>query len=216
MKVIALDEENKAKRQEIDSKKQNIKELDESLKKMSRELSNLLQTFQSLFEFTENTDDAFFETTLGLFKKHLQDTKAYMLEMISKRDHLEEYVHVLMKRQRMIDSALKDMMFLRERTIEAKKITTRTRSEITLKLEHITRLTSSINESVEALKNFRLQELRCRQKIHELQMEQENKRKMQRIRNIELNRKKNENEAKVRRKVPLFFAHHLYIQSEQM
>ena len=175
MKVIALDEENKAKRQEIDSKKQNIKELDESLKKMSRELSNLLQTFQSLFEFTENTDDAFFETTLRLFKKHLQDTKAYMLEMISKRDHLEEYVHVLMKHQRMIDSALKDMMFLRERTIEAKKITTRTRSEITLKLEHITRLTSSINESVEALKNFRLQEMRCRQKIHELQMEQENK-----------------------------------------
>ena len=197
MKVISLDEENKAKKQEINSKKQKIKALDESLTKMSRECSNLFKTFNSLFDFAENAENAFFETTLGLFEKHLQDTKAYMFEMISKRDRLEEHVQILSERQRMIESALKDTMFIRERTREAREITTRTRNEITLKLEHMTRLMSSIQDSIQVLQNSQAQEVMCRQTIRELQMEQENKREMQRIRYIELKRRKEESEAKI-------------------
>ena len=197
MKVISLDEENKAKKQEINSKKQKIKALDESLTKMSRECTNLFKTFHSLFDFAENAENAFFETTLGLFEKHLQDTKAYMFEMISKRDRLEEYVQALSERQRMIESALKDTMFIRERTREAREITTGTRNEITLKLEHMTRLMHSIQDSVQVLQNLEAQEVMCRQTIRELQMEQENKREMQRIRYIELKRRKEESEAKI-------------------
>ena len=197
MKVISLDEENKAKKQEINSKKQKIKALDESLTKMSRECSNLFKTFNSLFDFAENAENAFFETTLGLFEKHLQDTKAYMFEMISKRDRLEEYVQALSERQRMIESALKDTMFIRERTREAREITTGTRNEITLKLEHMTRLMHSIQDSVQVLQNLEAQEVMCRQTIRELQMEQENKREMQRIRYIEMKRRKDETEAKI-------------------
>ena len=197
MKVISLDEENKAKKQEINSKKQKINALDESLTKMSRECTNLFKTFHSLFDFAENAENAFFETTLGLFEKHLQDTKAYMYEMVSKRDRLEEHVQILSERQRMIESALKDTMFIRERTREKpERSRQRTRNEITLKLEHMTRLMSSIQDSIQVLQNSQAQEVMCRQTIRELQMEQENKREMQRIRYIEMKRRKEEAEAK--------------------
>jgi hypothetical protein len=120
-----------------------------------------------------------------------------MFEMVSKRDRLEEHVQILSERQRMIESALKDTMFIRERTREAREITTRTRNEITLKLEHMTRLMSSIQDSIQVLQNSQAQEVMCRKTIRELQMEQENKREMQRIRYIELKRRKEESEAKI-------------------
>jgi hypothetical protein len=198
MRVISLDEENKAKKNEIELKKEKIKRIDENVQKLSKECSNLFKTFESLFDFDENGESAFFQTALGLFEKHMHDTKTFMTRMIAEQNRLQECTQIMRERQRMIDSALKDSNFIRERTKRVKEITTKTRNEISRSLKSLSSLNTSIQESLELLNRSRAQEHIYVQKIHELQMEQEKKREMQRVRYLELKREEeNESKAKV-------------------